>query len=102
MFREKDLWIDSESSDIASQLPILHLSLFVSISAPANDLIRKLDCGRTLKRRNKRRILGEEEAGGGEKTARVGDVVASKAGDSRPLSDGKLYMFFAIKRDNLR
>ena len=31
-------------------------------------------CGRTLKGRNKRRVLGEEEAGGGETTARMGEV----------------------------
>jgi len=91
-------------------------SLFDSISAPAKDLIRKLlrtnpeerlsaeeilrhpwlqdqamikkaDCLMDTQRKSKKRVLGEEEAGGGEKRARVGEVVASKAGDSRPSSD---------------
>jgi len=91
-------------------------SLFDSISAPAKDLIRKLlrtnpeerlsaeeilrhpwlqdqamikkaDCLMDTQRKSKKRVLGEEEAGGGEKRARVGEVVASKAGESRPSSD---------------
>jgi len=91
-------------------------SLFDSISAPAKDLIRKLlrtnpeerlsaeeilrhpwlqdtammkkaDCLMDTQRKSKKRVLGEEEAGGGEKRARVGEVVASKADDSRPSSD---------------
>jgi len=91
-------------------------SLFDSISAPAKDLIRKLlrtnpeerlsaeeilrhpwlqdqamikkaECLMDTQRKSKKRVLGEEEAGGGEKRARVGEVVASKAGESRPSSD---------------
>jgi len=91
-------------------------SLFDSISAPAKDLIRKLlrtnpeerlsaeeilrhpwlqdqammkkaDCLMDTQRKSKKRVLGEEEVGGGEKRARVGEVVASKADDSRPSSD---------------
>ena len=37
----------------------------------------------------------KQEAGGDEKTARVGDVEASKAGDSRRLSEGKSCTFFS-------
>ena len=59
-----------------------------------------MDCGRTLKRRNKRRILGEKEAGGGEKTDRVGDVVASKAGDSRFTSQSNFLLFKILKCPN--
>jgi len=91
-------------------------SLFDSISASAKDLIRKLlrtspeerlsaeeilrhpwlqdqamikkaECLMDTQRKSKKRVLGEEEAGGGEKRARVGEVVASKAGESRPSSD---------------
>ena len=58
-------------------------------------------CGRTLKSRNKRRVLGEEEAGGDEKTARVGDVEASKAGDSRRLSEGKSCTFFCKEKETI-
>ena len=43
----------------------------------------------------------KQEAGGDEKTARVGDVEASKAGDSRRLSEGKSCTFFCKEKETI-
>ena len=51
-------------------------------------------CGRTLKGRNKRRVLGKEEAGGGKTTARVGEKWRFEALIGN-------YILFAIKKQQL-
>ena len=74
----------------------LPLSVSLSPYLPMQTISSGNFWGRTLKGRNKRRVLGEEEAGGGETTARMGEVWPFEA-----LMGGEItYAFCNKKRDN--